>query len=78
MGVGELRVKNGIKAWPNPFVSYARVPGHEKDKFALYDVTGRKVGTYKGDRIGADVSAGVYFLMAENKGSAPVRVVKIR
>ncbi len=77
-GTGELRVNNGIKAWPNPFVSYAHVLGHEKERFALYDVTGRRVGTYKGDRIGADASAGVYFLMAEGKETSPVRVVKVR
>jgi hypothetical protein len=67
-----------IKAFPNPFVSYARVPGHEKERFALYDITGRKIGVYPGEKIGGNVPAGVYFLMAENKGSAPVRVVKIR
>jgi photosystem II stability/assembly factor-like uncharacterized protein len=77
-GAGELRVKNGIKAQPNPFLSYARVPGREKDKFVLYDITGRRVGTYNGDRIGADVSAGIYFLMAEGKEAGPVRIVKIR
>jgi hypothetical protein len=69
---------NRVRALPNPFVSYARVPGHEKERFALYDVSGRRVGTYTGERIGADIGSGVYFLMAENTGSAPVRVVKIR
>ena len=77
-GAGVLRVKNGIKAWPNPFVSYARVPGHERERFALYDITGRRVGTYKGDRIGADATAGIYFLMAEGKEAGPVRIVKVR
>jgi photosystem II stability/assembly factor-like uncharacterized protein len=77
-GAGELRVRNGIKAWPNPFVSYARVAGREKERFALYDVTGRRVGTYTGKRIGADIGSGVYFLMAENKEDRPVRIVKVR
>jgi len=77
-GAGELRVNNGIKAWPNPFVSYARMPGREKDKFALYDITGRKIGTYPGNQIGMDAPAGVYFLMAESKESRPTRIVKIR
>jgi len=77
-GAEELRVKNGIKAWPNPFVSYARVPGHEKERFALYDVSGRRVGTYSGERIGADVGSGVYFLMAEGKEVGPTRIVKIK
>jgi hypothetical protein len=69
---------NRVRALPNPFVSFARVAGREKDKFALYDVTGRKMGVYPGSQIGADVGTGVYFLMPENTGSAPVRVVKIR
>jgi len=77
-GAGELRVKNGIKAWPNPFVSYVRVPGHEKERFALYDITGRKMGVYPGSQIGGNVVAGVYFLMAENKEGGLVRVVKVR
>jgi photosystem II stability/assembly factor-like uncharacterized protein len=83
-GAGELRVRNGIKAWPNPFVSFARVPGHEKERFALYDIMGRRVGTYKGDKIGADATAGVYFLMAEGREAGPrsegrpVRIVKVR
>jgi len=77
-GAEELRSENRIKAWPNPFVSYARVVGREKEQFALYDITGRRVGTYKGDKIGADATAGVYFLMSEDKESKPVRIVKIR
>jgi len=76
---GKRKIAVGrIKAYPNPFVSFARVAGHEKDKFALYDVTGRRVGTYKGDRIGADVSAGIYFLTAEGKEAGPTRIVKIK
>jgi len=71
-------VRNGIKAWPNPFVSFARVPGHEKEQFALYDITGRKMGTYTGERIGADAPSGVYFLMPVIGDVKPVRVVKIK
>jgi hypothetical protein len=77
-GARELRVNNGIKAWPNPFVSYARVPGREKERFALYDITGRRVGTYKGDKIGTDATAGIYFLIAEGKEAGPTRIVKIK
>jgi photosystem II stability/assembly factor-like uncharacterized protein len=69
---------NRIKAYPNPFVSFARVAGHEKDKFALYDVTGRRVGTYKGDKIGADATTGIYFLITEGKEAGPTRIVKIK
>jgi photosystem II stability/assembly factor-like uncharacterized protein len=77
-GAGELRVNNGIKACPNPFVSYARVPGHEKERFALYDITGRRMGTYTGERIGADIGSGIYFLMAEGKEAGPTRIVKVK
>ncbi len=77
-GDKETRANNSIKAWPNPFVSYVRVPGHEKEKFALYDITGRKMGTYTGEKIGVDVASGIYFLMAEEKEGRPMRIVKVR
>jgi len=54
------------------------VPGHEAERFSLYDVSGRKVGTFKGDRVGEGLGAGVYFLRREGSSSAPLRVVKIR
>jgi hypothetical protein len=63
---------------PNPFVSFATLPGHEKESFALYDVSGRKVGVYKGDRIGVGLSTGIYFLKPEGKDAKPLRVVKLR
>ena len=47
---------------PNPYTSVARVPGHETELFALSDVTGRQVAICKGDRIGAGLRPGVYFL----------------
>jgi hypothetical protein len=64
--------------FPNPFSSVAAVPGHSSESFALYDISGRKVGTYKGDRIGAGLSAGVYFLKPEARDSKLLRVVKVR
>jgi hypothetical protein len=67
---------------PNPFTSFASVPGHEGELFVFYDVSGRKVGIYKGDRVGEGLSAGVYFVC---RGTAcrvptyaPLRVVKLR
>ena len=63
---------------PNPFLSFASVPGHEAESFALYDVSGRKVGVYKGDRIGSGLSAGIYFLKPEGQDSKPLRIVKLR
>jgi hypothetical protein len=63
---------------PNPFASFSSIPGHESERFALYDVSGRRVGVYKGDRIGEGLRAGVYFLRAESGEGKPVRIVKVR
>jgi len=63
---------------PNPIVSFAKVPGYESERFALYDISGRKVGTYRGDRIGEGLGAGVYFLRSEGKDAKPLRIVKVR
>jgi len=63
---------------PNPFVSFSSVPGHERDRFALYDISGRRVGTYRGDRIGEGLRAGVYFVRALEGKAGPVRIVKVR
>jgi len=68
----------GFKVEPNPFVSFTRVPGHEAERLSLYDISGRKVGVYKGDRIGSGLSAGVYFLKLEGQDAKPVRIVKLR
>lgn len=67
-----------LRLTPNPFSSFATLPGHESERFSLYDVTGRKVGTYKGDRIGFNLSVGVYFLRPENGSAKPLRIVKVR
>jgi hypothetical protein len=75
----EARGSRAIKAAPNPFASFARVPGHEGERFALYDVSGRQVGNFPGDRIGEGLSPGVYFLKSTgNTGAAPLRIVKLR
>jgi hypothetical protein len=72
------RLEVRIKATPNPFTSYATIPGHEGEHFALYDITGRRVGTYRGDRVGGDIGPGVYFLRRLDGGTPPVRIVKVR
>ena len=64
-------------ATPNPFRSFATVPGHEGERFALYDLSGKRMGTYNGNRIGSDVSPGVYFLRPSGNGSKPLQVVKL-
>ncbi len=71
-----------ITAKPNPFTSFASIPSHEAERFGLYDISGRKVGVYRGDRIGWDVSPGVYFLRSETRSPQPdtrvLRIVKLR
>jgi len=67
-----------FKAQPNPFVACAVVPGHERERFDLYDISGRLVGTYQGSRVGSDAPPGVYFLKPEGLDAKPFRVVKIR
>jgi hypothetical protein len=68
----------GVKITPNPFISFARAPGREAEQFELYDISGRKVGTFKGDRIGERLGAGVYFLRPESGKAKPLRIVKIK
>jgi hypothetical protein len=63
---------------PNPFTSFATLPGHSSERFTLYDISGRRVGTYRGDRIGWGLSVGVYFLRPEGKDGKPLRIVKVR
>jgi photosystem II stability/assembly factor-like uncharacterized protein len=63
---------------PNPFVSFATLPGHEAERFSLYDVSGRKVGTNRGDRVGEGLAPGVYFLRSSDNQGKPLRIVKVR
>jgi len=67
-----------VRATPNPFSSFATVPGHEGERFALYDISGRLVGKYRGDRVGEGLSAGVYFLKPDKGVAKPLRIVKLR
>lgn len=63
---------------PNPFSSFARVPGREGERFVLSDIAGRQVGIYTGNRIGEGLRPGVYFLSpAADRGHSPVRPVRI-
>jgi len=67
-----------LSVYPNPFVSFTSIPGHASESFALYDISGRRVGVYKGDRIGEGLSAGVYFLRPTGVNTKPLRIVKLR
>jgi len=77
------RLEGRITAKPNPFTSFAALPGHEAERFSLYDISGRKVGTYRGDRIGEGLAPGVYFLryqemLKQVQHDEIVRIVKVR
>ena len=72
----DLKPRPGLRVVPNPFVSTATVPGHEREVFVVYDTDGRRVGMDRGARIGAGLPAGVYFV--NRSGSDPVRIVKTR
>ena len=67
-----------LKVFPNPFTSFARIPGHEQEDFALYDVSGRLVATHKGSRVGEGLAPGVYFLSSSDGKEKPLRIVKVR
>ncbi len=67
-----------LKFIPNPFTSFSAVPGHEGERFSLYDVSGRKVGTYRGDRVGEGLAPGVYFVCEGTACRAPTKIVKVR
>jgi hypothetical protein len=67
-----------LTVFPNPFTSFTTLLGHPSERFALYDVSGRRVGVYKGDRIASDLGPGVYFLRPEGKEGKPLRIVKVR
>jgi hypothetical protein len=67
-----------ITTKPNPFTSFATIPGHEAERFSLYDISGRKVGDYRGDRIGEGLAPGVYFIVSIDKRTNPLRIVKVR
>jgi hypothetical protein len=67
-----------VRPTPNPFASFATIPGYEAQRFALYDLSGRLVGIYRGDRIGEGLPAGVYFLREFGRDSKPLRIVKVR
>lgn len=67
-----------LVATPNPFVSFARVLDHEKELFIVYDVSGKQTSICRGNRIGENLAAGVYFITNLSKNITRIRVVKIK
>ena len=66
-----------FEALPNPFVSFCRIPGREAGRFNLYDISGKLVGTYPGNRVGEELSPAVYFIKSCDRGES-LRAVKVR
>jgi len=77
-GSGMRAAAGGIKATPSPFTAFARIPGHETERFELYDISGKMVGTYRGNRIGEGLSPAVYFIRLDDGHGGSMRVVKAR
>ena len=71
------RVRAAFRVQPNPFSAFAVVRGHEAESFTLSDVSGRKVGVCKGDRIGEGLPPGVYFLSPVKPAIPRVRPLRI-
>jgi hypothetical protein len=63
---------------PNPYICFARVPGHATDFYEVYNTTGQHVGSYQGQKIGSDLPSGVYFLSPRLGDHAPVIIIKVR
>jgi hypothetical protein len=68
----------GFKVTPNPFTSFARIPGHEAERFSLYDISGKKVVTCPGNRVGEGLSPAVYFTKLDGEQGTPTRLVKVK
>ena len=67
-----------IKTLPNPFICFTTVPGYEDKNFVAYDIAGKMVGRFKGNKIGIDLLPGVYFIVLENMTNTCTRIVKVR
>ena len=72
-----LASRNPI-AYPNPFVHFTTVPGHERECYQVFNAAGRLIGDYPGNRIGRDLPGGVYFLAPRSRVHDPLRIVKIQ
>jgi hypothetical protein len=67
-----------LRAAPNPFSSFARIPGHEAERFNLYDISGKLVGTCSGNRVGEGLAPAVYFVKPGDGQGTSLRIVKVR
>jgi len=67
-----------MKVTPSLFTSFARIPGHEAERFDIYDISGKWTGACRGDRAGEKLSPGVYFVSPEEAHNKSVRIVKVK
>jgi carboxypeptidase T len=63
---------------PNPFIGSTALPGHERERLLVLDPLGRRVAECFGDRIGAALSPGVYFVRPVTGDGSATRIVKLR
>jgi hypothetical protein len=61
---------------PNPFVCWTSFKGYEKNAVMVYDLCGRKIGEYPGDKVGANLASGIYFVSVS--GSGVCKIVKVK
>lgn len=78
LGQAPLRLRMHYKAIPNPFISFTTIQGYENTRFALYDITGKKAGTFRGDKIGDGLPPGIYFLKPVDGENCTARIVKVK
>jgi hypothetical protein len=71
-------VAGRLKATPNPFTSFATIPGHEAERFDVYDISGKMVGIFRGDRVGEGLSPAVYFIRLDDRHGGATGIVKVR
>lgn len=70
-------IKPALRAWPNPFRSYAFVSGNKPGgTLRVYDVTGRLVEKSDGSIIGKRLPAGIYFITAEENET--IKAIKLK
>jgi hypothetical protein len=77
-GASRQAIVSDLRATPSPFVSFTRIPGHETERFYLYDISGKIVGAYRGDRIGEGLSPAVYFIRLDGGHGGSLRIVNVK
>jgi len=63
---------------PNPFTLHATAIGRESESFIIYDICGQRVCTVRGNEIGKDCAAGVYFVESISNRNDIARIVKTK